>query len=105
MNRKEPTPTLKNTTVYIHDSNLQVFDDSYSLAQFPDRISLHYPYLLVIKPTIQTTYIYNLEHKKKEKEVKEVLLDYSNESQLYTKGKTTFLDEQDLNVLCDKGFI
>ncbi len=103
--KSEPSPTLKNGTVYVQDSNLQVFDDSYSLAQFPDRVSLHYPYILVIKPAIQTTYVYNIEQKKKENEVKEVLLDYSNGHQLYTIGKTTFLDNQDLGVLCDKGFI
>lgn len=95
---------LKNTTVYLQNSNLQVFDDSYSL-EYPDRFSLHYPHLLIVKPYEQTTYIYNLEQKKKEIEVKETLLDYSNNNQLYTKGKTTFLNNQDLGVLCEKGFI
>lgn len=105
-NKKEVVaPKLKNTTVYIQDSKLQVFDDTYSLAQYPDRISLHFPYLLVIKPAEQKTYIYNLEQKTKEKEVKEVLLDYTPNNQLYTKGKTTYLNNQDLGVLCEKGFI
>jgi hypothetical protein len=103
--KEEPITSLKNNTVYVQNSNLQVFDDSYDISQYPDRISLHYPYLLVIKPTIQTTYVYNLEQKVKEKEVKEVLLDYSNSDQLYSKGKTTFLNSRDLGVLCDKGFI
>ncbi|QQG40573.1 MAG: hypothetical protein HYV37_03320 [Candidatus Levyibacteriota bacterium] len=102
--KKEEQPTLKNTTVYLQDDKLKVFDDAYSF-EYPDRMSLHYPYFLVIKPGIQTTYIYNLEQKKKEKEVKEVLLDYSTIGQLYTKGKTTFLNNQDLGVLCEKGFI
>lgn len=103
--KKEYIPTLKNNTVYIQNSKLQVFDDNYDISQYPDRISLHYPYLLVIKPTIQTTYIYNLEQKSKEKEVKEVLLDYSNGNQLYNKGKTTFFNDRNLGSLCDKGFI
>ncbi len=103
--KEEPIATLKNTTVYIQASKLQVFDDNYDISQYPDRISLHYPYLLIIKPTIQTTYIYNLEQKTKEKEVKEILLDYSNGNQLYNKGKTTFFNERDLGTLCDKGFI
>lgn len=102
--KEEPQPKLKNSTVYLQDSKLQVFDDSYPVV-YPDRISLHYPYLLVIRPAQQITYIYNLEQKQKEKEIKEVLLDYSNIGQLYTKGKTTFLNSQDLGVLCDKGFI
>lgn len=105
-NRKEePLSALKNNTVYVQNSNLQVFDDSYDLSQYPDRISLHYPYLLVIKPTAQTTHVYNLEQKKKEKDINEVLLDYSNGSQLFTRGKTTFFNDRDLGVLCDKGFI
>lgn len=105
VNKKEPEPTLKNPTVYLQDSMLYAFDDTYSLVQYPDRISLHYPYLLVIKPTENTTHIYDLERKKKEKEVQEILLDYTNNTQLYTKGKTTFLNEQDLGILCEKGFI
>lgn len=104
-NNQKSNPALKNNTVYIQDSKLQVFDDSYSLEQFPDRISLHNPYLLVIKPGIQTTYIYNLEQKKKEKELKKVLLDYANTNELYNQGKTTFLNNFNLGVLCDKGFI
>lgn len=103
--REEPISTLKNNTVYVQNSTLQVFDDSYDISQYPDRISLHYPYLLVIKPTAQTTHVYNLEQKKKEKDVNEVLVDYSNGNQLYTKGKTTFFNDRDLGVLCDKGFI
>lgn len=96
---------LKNSTVYIQDSKLYAFDDIYSLEHYPDRIAMHYPYLLVVKPTEQITYIYNLEQKKKVKEVKEILLDYSDNKQLFTKGKTTFLNDEDLGVLCEKGFI
>lgn len=105
VNKKEPEPTLKNPTVYLQDSMLYVFDDTYSLAQYPDRISLHYPYLLVIKPTQNITHIYNLEQEKKEKDVQEILLDYTYNTQLYAKGKTTYLNDQDLGILCEKGFI
>ncbi len=103
--KNEPTSTLKNETVYVQNSKLQVFDDNYDVSQYPDRISLHYPYLLVIKPNLQTTYIYNLEQKKKEKEVSEVLLDYSKGNQLYNKGKTSYFNDRNLGTLCDKGFI
>src|SRR3989344_636065 len=105
VNKRDPEPTLKNPTVYLQDSMLYAFDDTYSLAQYPDRISLHYPYLLVIKPALNTTHIYNLEQKKKEKEVSEILLDYINNNQLYNKGKTTYLNDLDLGILCEKGFI
>ncbi len=104
-NEEQPTPKLKNTTVYLQDSKLQVFDDTYSLVEYSDKVSIHYPYLLVTKPALQTTYIYNLDQKKKEKEVKEVLLDYSENNQLYTKGKTTLFNSVDLGVVCQKGFI
>ncbi len=104
-NKKEETTKLKNTTVYIQDDKLQIFDDVYTFIPYPDKLNLHYPYLILVKTGIQTTYIYNLEQKKKEKEVKEILLDYTNGNQLYTKGKTTLYNNQDLGVLCEKGFI
>lgn len=103
--KEEPAENLKNTTVYVQNSKLQVFDDNYDISEYPDRISLHYPYLLIVKPRIQTTYVYNLEQKKKEKEIKEILLDYSNNSLLYNKGKTTYLNDRNLGTLCEKGFI
>ncbi len=105
--RKSPTPEeqLKNNTVYIEDSVLHVFDDTISIAEYPSRVTVHYPYLLVILPKKQTTKVYNLETKSKEKTFGEALLDYSNDKVLKNIGKTTFFDEQDLEVLCDKGFI
>lgn len=104
-NKKEETPKLKNTTVYIQDDKLQVFDDTYTFIPYPDKLLIHYPYLVLIKTGIQTSYIYNLEQKKKEKVVKDILLDYTNGNQLITKGKTTFYNNQDLGILCEKGFI
>ncbi len=105
--RKSPIPELekKNETVYIEDSTLYVFDDTISIAEYPSRVSVHYPYLLVILPKKQVTHIYNLESKSKEKTFSEALLDYSNGKVLKNIGKTTFLDELDLEVLCEKGFI
>jgi len=105
--RKSPTPESeqKNETVYIQDSTLYVFDDTISIAEYPSRVSVHYPYLLVILPKKQTTKVYNLETKSKEKTFDEALLDYSNGKVLKNIGKTTFLDELDLEVLCEKGFI
>ncbi len=107
LTRKSPTPepTTKNDTVYIENSILHVFDDTISIAEYPSRVSVHYPYLLVILPKKQVTHIYNLESKSKEKTINETLLDYSNGKILKNSGKTTFLDELDLQVLCEKGFI
>ncbi len=96
--------TKKNTTVYLENQNLHVFDESMTFA-YPDRLSMHYPYLLVVKPEKQMTLIYNLEQKKKEKEINEIVLDYQNKKLLYVKDASTFIDEQDLGVLCEKGVI
>lgn len=107
-NRKQeeqPTPKIKNPTVYLQDSKLQVFDDIYDFSDYSDKVSVHYPYLLVTKPKLQTTYIYNLDEKRKVKEVKEILLDYFDNNQLSTKGKTTFYNNTDLGIVCEKGFI
>lgn len=105
--KKSPNPeqSTKNYTAFIEDSVLHVFDDTISIAEYPSRVSVHYPYLLVILPKKQTTKVYNLETKSKEKTFGEALLDYSNGKVLKNIGKTTFFDEQDLEVLCDKGFI
>ena len=105
MGKKPPEPVQKNQTVYVQNSILYAFDDIYSLKDYSDKVSVHYPYLLVTKPEINTTYIYNLEQKKKEKEVKQTLLDYSGNNQLYTKGKTTFYNDKDIGTLCENGFI
>jgi len=105
--RKSPTPepTTKNYTMYIENSILHAFDDTISIAEYPSRVSVHYPYVLVILPKKQSTQIYNLKNASKEKSFNEALLDYSNGKTLKNIGKTTFLDGLDLQVLCEKGFI
>ena len=92
---------LTNNTVYIEDSILYVFDDSYSLAQYPNRVSMHYPYLLVILPGEQLTHIYNLPEKRKVEELNYSLLDYVDGTILRNDGKTTYLNDEDLGVLCE----
>lgn len=96
---------VKNNTVYLQNGKLQVFDDSITFNQFPDKIAFHYPYLVVIKPTQKISVVYNLDLKKKEKEVKEIVLDYYNNNALFNRGATTFYNKQDLGILCEKGFI
>lgn len=96
---------VKNNTVYLQNGKLQVFDDSIIFNQFPDKLAFHYPYLVVIKPTQKTSTIYNLENKRQEKEVKEIVLDYYKDNLLFNRGATTFYNKQDLGILCEKGFI
>ncbi len=96
---------VKNTTVYLQNGKLQVFDDSIPFIQFPDKIAFHFPYLVVVKPTQKISLIYNLELKKKEKEIKEIVLDYYKNNVLFNKGAMTFYNKQSLGVLCEKGFI
>ncbi len=103
--KKAPEIKIKNNTVYLENSKLQVFDDTYLLNQYPDKVLMHYPYLLVVMPSKQTSYIYNLINKTKEKEVKELVLDYDGKILLTNSGKNTFLNQDNLNVLCDLGFI
>ena len=103
--KKTPESKLKNNTVYFENTNLYVFDDIYSLSQYPDKVLMHYPYLLVVKPSQQTSYVYNLPTKSKDKEIKQSLLDYDGNNTLYNSGKDTLFNQENLGVLCDLGFI
>lgn len=94
----------KNQTVYLENQNLHIFDESMTFA-YPDRLSMHYPYFLVVKPEKQMTLIYNLDKKQKEKEVHDVVLDYQNSKLLTVRGTSTFIEDKDLGVLCEKGVI
>ena len=94
----------QNNTVYLQDTNLYVFDDVYTLKQFPDKVLMHYPYLLIVQADKPLTTIYNLETKKKENEVKEVLLDYYKGNIVYNK-KYSFYNTINLDKYCDSAFI
>jgi hypothetical protein len=105
LTKKTPENKLKNNTVYLENSTLQVFDDTYSLSQYPDKVLMHYPYLMVVKPSQQISYIYNLQTKSKEKDIKQSLLDYDGKNILYNNGKNTFINQEGLGLLCDLGFV
>ncbi len=106
INRKTTNePTVHNTSVYLQDGRLHLFDEVIPEPQYPDKIAMHYPYLLIVKPEQQTTTIYNLNAKKKEKDVKQILLDYDGQNIFYTKGKSSLFNTQDLGVLCQYGWI
>lgn len=93
-----------NTTVYLQDSKLYVFDDTYRLNHFPDKVLMHYPYLLIVQANKPLTTIYNLETKTKEKEIKEILLDYYQGNIVYNK-KFSYFNDTNLDKYCDSAFI
>lgn len=96
--------TKHSSSVILQDSTLQVFDKTYNNFDYPDRISVHYPYLLVVEPTKTTTTVYNLEKKEKVAQFKQVLLDYDGKNTLYNE-KQTFFNNTNLGVLCESGFM
>lgn len=87
--------------------DLLVFSDHLRLNQFPDRIQIHYPYLLVITPGEKThqTAIYSLTEQKLVKQVSSVLLDYNGRDTLSTNGKDTFFNITNLQTYCSQGYI
>jgi hypothetical protein len=105
VSRKSQSVTVKNNTVYLQDAKLYLFDEVIPINQYPDRIVFHYPYLVIVKPELQKSLVYNLETKVKEPEIKQVVLDYFKGDSLYNVGNSTFFNKQDLKVLCEKGFI
>lgn len=94
----------KNNEVILEDSKLQVFDDSYTFNGYPDKILIHYPYFLLVQAEKPLTIVYNLETKQKEKEAKDVLLDYYKGNIVYNK-KDSYFNEKNLGEFCDSAFI
>lgn len=94
----------KNTSVFVSDQQLHAFDEIMPL-EYPNRIELHDPYLLVVQPEEQLTHIFNLNDRDIEKTMKEIVLDYQDGKLLYMKNDSTFLDELDLGILCEKALI
>ncbi len=95
---------LGSNEVYLEDTQLHVFNDTYTFNGYPDRILVHYPYFIYIQGNKPSTTIYNLETKKKEKEVNEILLDYYNGNIVYNK-KETYFNDKNLGEYCDAAFI
>lgn len=104
MSKKNSNQQVKNNTAYLQDSKLYVFDEVYSLKQYPDKVLVHYPYLLIVQADKPLTIIYNLETKKREKEIKEILLDYFKGNIVYNK-KESFYNDINLDEYCDSAFI
>lgn len=102
--KQKPKEQAKNNGVYIENSTVYVFDDSYSLENYSDKVLPHYPYLVILEPSKNQSVIYNLETKAKLAE-KRYVIDYDGTNFLYNDGKTTWFNEVNLSLLCDIGFI
>ena len=102
---KNQDVAIKNNTVYLQDGKLYLFDEVIPLNQYPDRIVFHNPYFVVVKPEQQKSSIYNLNTKRKESEVNQIILDYFERNSLSNTGKVSYFNGQDLGILCEKGFI
>ncbi len=95
-----------NEQVIFQQPTLNFFQFQQTLNEYPDRITIHYPYLVIVRPKEFRSEIYNMETKRKEKEVNEVLLDYDNGLMVYNKqGYHTYFNKTDLGILCDQAFI
>lgn len=98
----KPIPT--SNEVYLEDTQLHVFNDTYTFNGYPDKILVHFPYFIYVQGSKSLTTIYNLETKSKEKEVSEVLLDYYDGNIVYNK-KETYFNDKNLGEYCDAAFI
>ncbi len=92
--------------VVFSQPTLTFFSLKEQLSLYPDRISIHYPYLIVVHPNDWKSEIYNMKTKKKEKDMNEVILDYFQGNSIYNKlGFETYYNKKNLNILCDQAFI
>lgn len=92
--------------VTFQQPTLKIFSYREILNTYPDTILMHYTYLLVVHPEEGITTIYNIQTEKKEKLIKEVLLDYYQGNLVSNKQKnTTYFNNKDLHILCSLAFI
>jgi len=103
LNRKS-IPVVESNGVYLEDSKLQVFNDTYEFKGYPDKILFHYPYFILVQGNKPLSIIYNLETKQKVKEIQDIILDYYDENVVYNR-KETFYNDKNLGEFCDSAFI
>ncbi|MCR4329577.1 MAG: hypothetical protein NUV65_03450 [Candidatus Roizmanbacteria bacterium] len=101
---RKSTPVVESNGVYLEDSKLQVFNDTYEFTGYPDKILFHYPYFILVQGNKPLTTIYNLETREKVKEIQDVILDYYDENVVYNR-KETFYNDKSLGEFCDSAFI
>lgn len=103
--------TAQSKTVKINDQvifqqpKLKFFELQQTLNEYPDRITIHYPYLVIVRPEEFRSEIYNMDTKRKEKQIAEVLLDYDGMNMIDNKQSNTYFNKIDLELLCDQAFI
>ncbi len=96
--------TPSTNQVIFQEPLLKIFQYTETVT-YPDTIHLHYPYLLLVRQNEGATQLYNLQTKKKDKKVNEVLLDYFEEVAVYNNQGKTYVDNTNLHVLCDLAFL
>lgn len=97
---------MENNSIIFTQPNLQIFSYKETLNLYPDRALMHYPYFIVVKPDEWKSTIYNIETKKKEKTMQEIVLDYYKGNKVYNKqGYDTYYNNKELGLLCDQAFI
>jgi hypothetical protein len=108
---KYTAPKLKekstiNDSVIFSQQILTFFTLKEQLSIYPDRIAIHYPYLIVVHPDKGNSEVYNMQSKKKEKDINEVILDYFKGNAVYNKqGLVSYFNDKSLQILCDQAFI
>jgi hypothetical protein len=96
----------ENNSIIFTQPTLQIFSYKETLTLYPDRVLMHYPYFIVVKPDDFKSTIYNIETKKKEKTVPEIVLDFYKGNTLYNKQcYDTYYNDKKLGLLCDQAFI
>ena len=101
---RKNTPIIQNNEIYLEDTKLQVFNDTYEFKGYPDKILFHYPYFILVQGNKPLTTVYNLETKQKVKEIRDVLLDYYDGNIVYNR-KETYFNDKNLGEFCDSAFI
>ena len=101
---RKSTPVVESNGVYLEDSKLQVFNDTYEFKGYPDKILFHYPYFILVQGNKPLTTVYNLETKQKVKEMQDVLLDYYD-GNIVNNRKETYFNDKNLGEFCDSAFI
>lgn len=104
--KKTERASQRTDTVVFKDLHLSIFGYEYELEQYPDRIIVHDPYLIIVRPEAQKSIIYDLNQKKKVKEVNDIVLDYAHGGLLHNEnGLFTHLNDRDLKSECGLGLL
>jgi hypothetical protein len=100
------TPSTESRVIF-EQPKLNIFGELSYINQFPDRLHVHYPYLLVVTPgdINHTTTIYSFKTNTKIAQFDKIGLDYFDGNFLYSQKKYSFFNKVNLGLQCDQGFI